>query len=170
MTREEFRNGLCLLMNCELTQGQLQAVDMLYSFMGDREKLCTFLLKGYAGTGKTTLISAFIRLLEQLKINTVLLAPTGRAAKVLSNYSGHRASTIHKCIYRKKSTSDPSSSFSLNFNSYKNTVFIVDEASMIGNNQATDSGFGSGRLLDDLFAYVFNDNNSRCILCQLLPF
>lgn len=151
-------------MNCELTQGQLEATELLYSFMGDREKFCTFLLKGYAGTGKTTLISAFIRLLEHLKINTVLLAPTGRAAKVLSNYSGRRASTIHKCIYRKKSTSDPSSSFSLNYNSYKNTIFIVDEASMIGNNQVADSGFGSGRLLDDLFAYVFNDNNCRVIL------
>ena len=164
MTREEFKDRLHHFMNCELTVGQLSAADSLYSFMGDREKLCTFLLKGYAGTGKTTLISAFIKLLEEVKINTVLLAPTGRAAKVLSNYSGRHASTIHKCIYRKKSTSDPDSSFSLNFNSFKNTVFIVDEASMIGNAPNTENAFGSGRLLDDLFAYAFNDNNCRVIL------
>lgn len=164
MTQEEFCKRLVYFMNCELTSGQLSAAEMLYSFMGDREKICTFLLKGYAGTGKTTLISAFIKLLEEVKINTVLLAPTGRAAKVLSNYSGRHASTIHKCIYRKKSTSDPGSPFSLNFNSFKNTVFIVDEASMIGNAQNQESSFGTGRLLDDLLSYVFNDNNCRLIL------
>ena len=164
MTRDEFKKRLSFLMNCELTIGQLSASDSLYSFMGNRDKFCTFLLKGYAGTGKTTLISAFIKLLEEVKINTVLLAPTGRAAKVLSNYSGRHASTIHKCIYRKKSTADPGSNFSLNYNNFKNTVFIVDEASMIGNAQNPESAFGSGRLLDDLLAYVFNDNNCRLIL------
>lgn len=164
MTREEFKERLGFLMNCELTVGQLSASDTLYSFMGNRDKFSTFLLKGYAGTGKTTLISAFIKLLEEVKINTVLLAPTGRAAKVLSNYSGRHASTIHKCIYRKKSTADPGSNFSLNYNNFKNTVFIVDEASMIGNAQNPENAFGSGRLLDDLLAYVFNDNNCRLIL------
>ena len=78
MTREEFKERLGFLMNCELTVGQLSASDTLYSFMGNRDKFSTFLLKGYAGTGKTTLISAFIKLLEEVKINTVLLAPTGR--------------------------------------------------------------------------------------------
>ena len=164
MTREMFKESLCQYMGLTLTAGQQEVVDLLYSFMGDKDKFCTFLLKGYAGTGKTTLISAFIKMLADLKINTVLLAPTGRAAKVLSNYSGRSASTIHKCIYRKKSTSDPSGNFSLNFNKFKNTVFIVDEASMIGNAQNPENAFGSGRLLDDLLAFVFNDNNCRLIL------
>ncbi len=164
MTRDEFEKRLYDLLGCVPTGGQKEAANLLYTFMGDRDKLCTFLLKGYAGTGKTTLISAFIKLLAELKINTVLLAPTGRAAKVLSNYSGHSASTIHKCIYRKKSTADPNGNFSINFNKFKNTVFIVDEASMIGNAPNAENTFGSGRLLDDLFAFVFNDNNCRLIL------
>ncbi len=164
MTKDDFINKLRYFLNCEPTSGQQNVAEMLYSFMGDREKMSVFLLKGYAGTGKTTLISAFIKLLSELKINTVLLAPTGRAAKVLSNYSGHYASTIHKCIYRKKSTANPGSSFSINFNKHKNTVFIVDEASMIGNAQNIDNDFGSGRLLDDLFSFVYNDENCRLIL------
>ncbi|MCF0206783.1 MAG: AAA family ATPase [Bacteroidales bacterium] len=164
MTPEEFKKKLKFYLNCEPTSGQEEVADLLYRFMADRDRFCTFLLKGYAGTGKTTIISAFIKLLAELKINTILLAPTGRAAKVLSSYSGHSASTIHKCIYRKKSTTNPGSNFSLNYNNFKNTIFIVDEASMIGNSASVESAFGTGRLLDDLFSFVFNDNNCRVIL------
>ena len=146
------------------TTGQTMAVDNLLSFIEDNNKFCIFLLKGYAGTGKTTLISALINTLSELKINTVLMAPTGRAAKVLSLYSGKPAYTIHKCIYRKKSTKTADSGFGLNFNKFRDTIFIVDEASMIGNGDLSGSMFGSGRLLEDLLSFVFNDNNCRLIL------
>ncbi|MDD4148819.1 MAG: AAA family ATPase [Bacteroidales bacterium] len=146
------------------TLGQTEAINNLLPFLNDREKFSIFTLTGYAGTGKTSLISALINLLSNMKIKTVLLAPTGRAAKVLSNYSGHSASTIHKCIYRQKSTKKAESGFSINFNINKDTVFIVDEASMIGNIDTGNSVFGSGRLLDDLLSFVFNDNNCRLIL------
>ncbi len=146
------------------TGGQEIAIANLLNFMNDREKFCIFTLTGYAGTGKTSLISAFINVLTEMKIKSVLLAPTGRAAKVLSNYSGHSASTIHKCIYRMKSTKKTESGFSINYNNSKDTVFIVDEASMIGNINNGNSIFGSGRLLDDLISFVFNDNNCRLIL------
>lgn len=146
------------------THGQEVAIGQLLKFMNDLEKFCIFTLKGYAGTGKTSLISALIKVLADMKINTVLLAPTGRAAKVLSSYSGKSATTIHKCIYRKKTTKKADSGFGINFNKYKDTVFIVDEASMIGNIDNGHSVFGTGRLLDDLLSYVFNDNNCRLVL------
>ncbi len=146
------------------TASQDNAIEQLLHFMNDQEKFCTFILTGYAGTGKTSLISALINVFTEMKINTVLLAPTGRAAKVLSNYSGKMSKTIHKCIYRMKSTKKPESRFSLNFNNHKDTIFIVDEASMIGNIDFGNNIFGTGRLLDDLLSYVFNDNNCRLIL------
>jgi exodeoxyribonuclease-5 len=164
MTEKFFNNQLISKIGHTPTDGQTIATDNLLRFLFDREKFCVFLLKGYAGTGKTTLISALIKTLSDIKINTILLAPTGRAAKVLSNYSGNKAYTIHKCIYRKKSTKAADSDFSINFNKNKDTVFIVDEASMIGNIDTGNSIFGSGRLLDDLLAFVFNDNNCRLIL------
>lgn len=146
------------------TTGQTLAIKNLLSFIEHKDKFCMFLLKGYAGTGKTTLISALINTLDAIKINTLLMAPTGRAAKVLTSYSGKPAYTIHKCIYRKKSTKSADSSFGLNFNKYQDTIFIVDEASMIGNSNLSGSAFGSGRLLEDLLSFVFNDNNCRLIL------
>ncbi|HOZ30358.1 MAG TPA: AAA family ATPase [Bacteroidales bacterium] len=164
MTEKFFNNQLINKIGHTPTNGQTIATDKFYQFLTDKEKFCIFLLKGYAGTGKTTLISALINTLSDIKINTVLLAPTGRAAKVLSTYSGKKAYTIHKCIYRKKSTKATDSDFSINFNKNKDTVYIVDEASMIGNIDTGNSIFGSGRLLDDLLAFVFNDNNCRLIL------
>ena len=146
------------------TSGQTEAINNLLPFLNDSEKLCIYTLKGYAGTGKTSLISALINVLSDMKINTVLLAPTGRAAKVLTSYSGRSASTIHKCIYRKQTTKQSNSDFSISFNNKKDTIFIVDEASMIGNINNMGSAFGTGRLLDDLLSYVFNDNNCRLIL------
>jgi exodeoxyribonuclease-5 len=145
------------------TNGQSEAINKLNSFFEDKSRYSLFVLTGYAGTGKTTLISALIKTLNELKIKTVLLTPTGRAAKVLSSYSGYSASTIHKCIYRKKSTKIVNSGFDIDYNRHKNTVFVVDEASMIGN---IDQGgiFGSGRLLDDLLNFVFSGTNCRIIL------
>lgn len=164
MISSDLKSKLLEYLKYEPNIGQKVVIDMLFDFLNDREKLSLFLLKGYAGTGKTTLISAFLNMLADQKIKTVLLAPTGRAAKVLANYAKHNASTIHKCIYRKKSSSDPNSAFGLNYNRYKDAVFIVDEASMIGNLPTTESAFGTGRLLDDLFAFAYNDNNCRVIL------
>lgn len=124
----------------------------------------TFLLKGYAGTGKTSVISALVNAMEELKIKTVLLAPTGRAAKVLSRYSGKPAGTIHKKIYRQQSTTDGFSKFSLDRNLHHDTIFIVDEASMISNLPQEQNVFGSGYLLSDLIEYVFSGENCRLII------
>lgn len=134
---------------------------MLSDFMisGDDRKI--FLLCGYAGTGKTSLISALVRTMEQLGRKTVLLAPTGRAAKVFSNYSQKSAHTIHKKIYRQKSILD-ASNFTLMDNKASNTLFIVDEASMISNTGV--SNFGSGALLDDLVEFVYSGNNCSLLL------
>ena len=109
-----------------------------------------FILRGYAGTGKTSLVGALVKTMDQLQQKAVLLAPTGRAAKVFSSYAGHPAFTIHKKIYRQQSFSNETSNFSINDNLATNTLFIVDEASMISNEGLSGSMFGTGRLLDDL--------------------
>ena len=121
-----------------------------------------FILRGYAGTGKTSLISALVRTMEQLERRCVLMAPTGRAAKVLSLYSGHEAFTIHKRIYRQRSIDDDTI-FSMGYNTMKNALFIVDEASMISND-ATNAVYGTGRLLDDLIQFVYSGEGCRLIL------
>lgn len=146
------------------TGSQVLAMRRLCDFLADSEKLSVFLLRGYAGTGKTTLISALIKALDSFHVASVLMAPTGRAAKVLTSYSGKPAFTIHKCIYRKKSTKQVDSRFSLNYNGRKDTLFIVDEASMIGDATSFDAVFGSGRLLSDLLTFVYNDANCRLLL------
>ena len=119
------------------------------------------MLCGYAGTGKTTLISALVRTLVQLERRVVLLAPTGRAAKVFSNYSGRSAHTIHKCIYRQKSIVN-NAVFTLADNRWRNTLFIVDEASMIA--AGGSSGFGSGALFDDLVEFVYSGDGCSLLL------
>lgn len=123
-----------------------------------------FMVKGYAGTGKTTIISALVKSLPSLQLKSVLLAPTGRAAKVLSVYANKSASTIHKKIYRQKTIKDGIGEFSLDKNLHRKTLFIVDEASMIANASGENSIFGTGRLLDDLFEYVYSDANCKLIL------
>ncbi len=122
------------------------------------------LIKGYAGTGKTTMLNALTQTLQSLKIRTILMAPTGRAAKVISGYTDMPAFTIHKKIYRQKSTTDGLGRFELDKNLYKNTWFIVDEASMISNEVNENSVFGSGKLLDDLLEYVYSGENCRLVL------
>jgi exodeoxyribonuclease-5 len=123
-----------------------------------------FLLRGYAGTGKTTALSALVRVLDTLKMKAVLLAPTGRASKVLSRYSGKPATTIHKKIYRQQSASGGPGKFSLDRNLHKNTIFIIDEASMISNNPQESNIFGSGYLLSDVIEYVLSGENCRLII------
>jgi exodeoxyribonuclease-5 len=118
-----------------------------------------FLLKGYAGTGKTSVVAALVQSLKEVRLNTVLMAPTGRAAKVLSSYAKTSAFTIHKKIYRQKSI-DEQSEFALAPNLYKNTIFIVDEASMISGNSYEQSVFGSGNLLEDMMIYI--NSGKRC--------
>ena len=143
---------------------QLKLFEKLAEFVLDKGPDGLFLIKGYAGTGKTSSISAFVRALSHLKINTVLMAPTGRAAKVFNHYSGHIAYTIHKKIYRQKSSSDNFGAFVLDRNLHKDTLFIVDEASMISNNTVENSIFGSGKLLDDLIEFVYTGKNCKLIL------
>ena len=119
------------------------------------------ILRGSAGTGKTTLAGAIVRAMVALKQKLVLLAPTGRAAKVFSQNASHAAYTIHRRIYRQKSAGDLSA-FSLNDNLNRDTLFIIDEASMIANQGYGDSAFGSGCLLDDLMQFVYQNSDSNC--------
>ncbi len=148
----------------EPTQGQ----DLLLKMMGDYLSAPSFneifLIKGYAGTGKTTTVNALVHTLSTFKQKSVLLAPTGRAAKVLSSYTGSPAFTIHKKIYRQQSGKDGLGRFVLDRNLHKNTVFIVDEASMIGDRAYESNQFGSGDLLADLISYVDSGSDCRLIL------
>ena len=143
-------------------EGQRELLNKLSAFLTSSSDNKTFLLCGYAGTGKTSLMAALVRALDKLQQKTVLLAPTGRAAKVLAAYSGFPAYTIHKQIYRQKSMGEER--FSLSYNSTQDTVFIIDEASMISNSAADNSSFGTGCLLDDLIQYVFSGRNCSLIL------
>ena len=142
----------------EEKEGLFQA---LGAFLVSRDERKAFILRGYAGTGKTSVMSALVRALEGLKQPCVLLAPTGRAAKVLSKYSGFPAYTIHKKIYRQQQLG--LEAFSLSDNRHVRTLFIVDEASMLSGNR--DNGtFGSGCLLDDLVKYVYNGQGCSLLL------
>ena len=146
------------------TSGQTWLADGLSDFIASDGRDEILLIKGYAGTGKTTMIVALTQALKSLKIRSVLMAPTGRAAKVMAGYTGMPAFTIHKSIYRQKSATDGMGNFVLDKNLYKNTWFIVDEASMISNEPGESSVFGSGRLLEDLLEYVYSGENCRLIL------
>jgi len=144
------------------TQDQENAIDLLAQFILSPESNRVFLLKGFAGTGKTSLLAAVVKTLEQLERPCVLMAPTGRAAKVFSLYADHPAFTIHKRIYRQKSI-DADSIFSLNYNMLHRVFFIVDEASMISNTQDYSAQHAS--LLDDLISFVYaGDQQCRLIL------
>lgn len=145
------------------TEEQSEAIGMLGKFLMSRRESELFLLRGYAGTGKTTLVGALVKTLVELNQPVVLMAPTGRAAKVFSSYAGQPAYTIHKRIYRQKSITD-TDTFSLNVNLSKHTLFIVDEASMIANEGLSSSVFGTGRLLDDLIQYVYSGEGCRLLL------
>jgi exodeoxyribonuclease-5 len=145
------------------TKEQEKAISLLSDFLLSREQDSIFLLKGYAGTGKTSLLAALVRTMQQLRLRVMLLAPTGRAAKVLSNYAGAPAFTIHRKIYRQKSITEMDV-FQNNINMRQDTLFIVDEASMIANDAHEQTMFGTGRLLDDLMQYVYSCNGCRLLL------
>ena len=133
-------------------------------FLCSREKDVAFLLRGYAGTGKTSLVGALVRTLDKLEQKVILLAPTGRAAKVFSSYAGHPAFTIHKKIYRQRVFSGEGGNFDLNDNLATHTLYVVDEASMISNEGLSGSMFGTGRLLDDLVQFVYSGEGCRLLL------
>lgn len=141
------------------TEQQRAVFGLLEEFLGRFDPRSLFILKGYAGTGKTTIISALVKALPRLQKKTVLLAPTGRAAKVISSYSGRTALTIHKKIYRKKSAASVAMDFTLADNPHENTLFIVDEASMLSDDPAT---VFQSSLLKDLITYV--QSGERCVL------
>ncbi len=150
----------------EPTPDQYAMIEKLSEFLITPEVNSLFVLKGYAGTGKTTLISNLVNVLPHLKAQSVLLAPTGRAAKVISAYSGKPAFTIHRKIYRLSDADQGGLGFKLLPNKHVNTLFVVDEASMIAdvNNKEDSSFFGSRSLLDDLISYVYSGDNCRLIL------
>lgn len=156
------------------TSEQHTAISKFCDFLTDRTHETVMILRGSAGTGKTTLAGAIVKAMLRLRQKIVLLAPTGRAAKVFSLYAGHAAFTIHRRIYRQRVAGDlipdqrsltrSYSAFNLNDNLSTDTLFIIDEASMIANEGTYDSSFGSGRLLDDLVKYVYGGKNCRMLL------
>ena len=145
------------------TEEQEHALDVFSLFMTDRSEQVVMILRGAAGTGKTTLAGAIVKAMVSLNQKLILLAPTGRAAKVFSLHAGHSAYTIHRRIYRQKSAGSLSA-FTLNDNLNRDTLFVVDEASMIANQGYGESAFGSGYLLDDLMQFVYNGMNCRMLL------
>ena len=157
-------NNLCINLGNPPTDDQSDALKKIAVYICDNNNDVIFLMTGYAGTGKTSVISSVVKTLDLLRMKSVLLAPTGRAAKVLSLYSGRTAFTIHKKIYRQKSSKDGMGSFSLDRNLHKDTFFIVDEASMVSNSSGDGSVFGSGRVLDDLIEYVYSGTDCKLIL------
>jgi exodeoxyribonuclease-5 len=157
-------NNLCRNLGNIPTDDQSDALKKIASYIWDNNNDVIFLMTGYAGTGKTSIISSVVKTLDLLRMRSVLLAPTGRAAKVLASYSGRQAFTIHKKIYRQKSSRDGLGSFSLDRNLHKDTFFIVDEASMVSNSSGDSSLFGSGRLLDDLIEYVYSGTDCKLII------
>ena len=163
MIHDELKYRILQALRLEPTTEQEHALDVFSAFMLDRQEHAVMILRGSAGTGKTTLAGAIVRAMTSLQQKLILMAPTGRAAKVFSLYSGHAAYTIHRRIYRQKSAGDLSS-FSLNENLFHDTLFIVDEASMIANQGFNESSFGSGCLLDDLMQFVYNGQNCRLML------
>jgi exodeoxyribonuclease-5 len=157
-------NNLCKNLGNPPTEDQSEALRKIALYVTENRNDVIFLLTGYAGTGKTSVISSVVRTLDMLRIRSVLLAPTGRAAKVLGSYAGRQALTIHKKIYRQKSSKDGMGNFILARNLHRDTYFIVDEVSMISNISSDTSLFGSGKLLDDLLEYVYSGTDCKLIL------
>lgn len=146
------------------TSGQIIAIEKIASFICEPwdDTASLFILKGYAGTGKTTLVSAIVNSLPAFKKRTVLMAPTGRAAKVLNNYTQAQANTIHRKIYFARTTREGVIALRLQANQHKQTLFLVDEASMIQNSSFSESTlFSTRNLLDDLFQYVFSGDGCK---------
>ena len=143
---------------------QEHAISEFAEFLTDRDPHSVMILRGSAGTGKTVLASAIVRTMKKLKQKVMLLAPTGRAAKVFALHSNHPAFTIHRRIYREKVYTGVGGQFNLNNNMHQDTLFLVDESSMISNYGMSETSFGSGRLLDDLVYFVYQGRNDKMIL------
>jgi exodeoxyribonuclease-5 len=165
MTPQDFFKILKLDFPFEPTFQQERALEELADFILDPEKDRIFMLRGYAGTGKTTIISSLVKGIWKIKRSAVLLAPTGRAAKVISSYSNQQAATIHREIYYPKGQGSGNVQFSLKVNKHRNALFIVDEASMIPDVVADNKMFGgNGSLLDDLIEYVYSGAKCKLII------
>ena len=160
LNRNELYGKLLQSFSFEPTEGQATVLFHLAAFLLSEKDNPTYILRGYAGTGKTSLVKTLVRTLPSIGMRFVLLAPTGRAAKVLSNYTGQSASTIHRRIYQAMTFPDGSIRIARGENRSKNTLFIVDEASMIGEQRQ----FGGKSLLDDLLEYVFTGEKCRLLL------
>jgi len=160
LSRSELYGKMIQSFGFEPTEGQTIVMYHLAAFLLSQKDHPTYILRGYAGTGKTTLVKALVKALPSIEMKYVLMAPTGRAAKVLSNYSGQSASTIHRRIYQAMAFPDGSIRIARAENKFKNTLFIVDEASMIGEQRE----YGGSSLLDDLLGYVFSSENCRLLL------
>lgn len=146
------------------TAEQEHALHIFAMFLTDRDSHAVMIMRGSAGTGKTSLAGAIVRTMTALEQKVMLMAPTGRAAKVFSLNSNHAAFTIHRRIYRQRSFSGDGGQFNLNDNLYADTLFMVDESSMIANEGFSETSFGSGRLLDDLVHFVYQGRNCRLML------
>ena len=157
-------NNLCKNLGNDPTDDQSDALKKIADYITGNSNDVIFLLTGYAGTGKTSLISSVVKTLDLLRMKSILMAPTGRAAKVLSSFAGKQAFTIHKKIYRQKSSKDGMGSFVLDKNLAKDAYFIVDEASMVSNSSGDLSLFGSGKLLEDLIEYVYSGTDCKLII------
>ena len=160
MNRLELFDHLKQSFGFEPTEGQATVMYHLSAFLLSKKENPTYILRGYAGTGKTSLVKALVRTLPSIGMKFVLMAPTGRAAKVLSSYTGQSASTIHRKIYQTKTFPDGSIRIARAENRFKDALFIVDEASMIGEQKE----FGGSSLLDDLLCYVFSGERCRLLL------
>ena len=156
MNIKEFYNLAKNHFSFKLTAKQDLTLYKLSEFIIKGDNNSIFVLKGYAGTGKTTIVSAIINNLWKIKKSGVLMAPTGRAAKVLANYTKKEAYTIHKKIYYPKKNSSGNIDFTLQKNKSKNTIFIIDEASMISSSSQSKELFDSKSLLSDLIQYVYS--------------
>lgn len=164
MTKSEFYNTLKSAFPFVPTAKQDFALQLVSDFIISASKQEVFVLKGFAGTGKTSSIAAIVKSIWKAKKSVMLLAPTGRAAKVISNYANKEAFTIHKKIYMLRTDKTGKARFVLAPNKQKNTLFIVDEASMISDVSSQSKFFGSGALLDDLIQYVYAGHNCKLLL------
>ena len=164
MDSSEFKKLLSQRFPFVATDSQKYWLESIVDFLYTPDKNILYLLKGYAGTGKSSLIGHLVKLLSMANYKAVLMAPTGRAAKVIANYSGKKAFTIQKQIYFTKTEKGSGVQFVLKPNKYRNTLFIVDEASMIGDDRQSAKLFENGSLLDDLMQYVDAGTNCKLLL------
>lgn len=164
MISDELLDRMRQAMGFEPTAGQAAAMNTFCHFIADGDRRTAMIMRGAAGTGKSSVAGAIVRAMQSLRRKVVLMAPTGRAAKIFSLNAGSPALTIHRAIYRQKTFTGDMSGFKLGFNGLHDALFIVDEASMIADRPMPDATFGSGSLLDDLVSYVYSGEGCRLML------